>query len=154
MCRLKAIEGSPWLKSPLHYNQHRYFPSKMPRELRKRGRKHKKPNEPGPSDPSLQAQKDHHEKPSEPSWIISVPQAEDAHPEAPFGYVDPDIKAYFRTVDEQIRTWQEDEHKPETDNDDLDPNEGASFSLKLLRDLTIICHASCSETLIFCCCPQ
>ncbi|KAF8845591.1 ARM repeat-containing protein [Paxillus ammoniavirescens] len=95
----------------------------MPRELRKRGKKHKKHNEPGPSDPSLQAQKDHHEKPSEPSWIISVPQAEDAHPEAPFGYVEPDIKAYFRTVDEQIRTWQEDEHQPEMENDDLDPNE-------------------------------
>ncbi|KAF9224354.1 ARM repeat-containing protein [Gyrodon lividus] len=95
----------------------------MPRELRKRGKKHKKSNNPDPSEDHSQAQKDHEKPSGEPSWIISAPKVEDVHPEAPFGYVDPDIKAYFRTVDEQIRTWQEDEHQPVNENDDLDPNE-------------------------------
>ncbi|KAF9246872.1 armadillo-type protein [Melanogaster broomeanus] len=96
----------------------------MPRELRKRGKKHKKPNNPEPTENQPPAQEDHYQKPSgEPSWIISAPHVEEAHPEAPFGYVEPDIKAYFRTVDEQLQTWQEDEHQPENENDDLDPNE-------------------------------
>ncbi len=28
------------------------------------------------------------------------------NPEAPFGYVDPELKAYFRTVDDQLKEWQ------------------------------------------------
>ncbi len=28
-------------------------------------------------------------------------------PAAPFGYVDPDIKAYFKSVDEKLREWEE-----------------------------------------------
>lgn len=27
-------------------------------------------------------------------------------PAAPFGFVDPDIKAYFRSVDERLREWE------------------------------------------------
>jgi nucleolar protein 9 len=49
---------------------------------------------------------------------------EEPHPEAPFGYVDPDIKAYFRTVDDQIRTWQQERPYEENQDADLDPNEG------------------------------
>jgi len=95
----------------------------MPKELRKRGKKHKKSKQ--EEQPPANAPVDEHEKPSEgPSWIISAHKTEDVNPEAPFGYVDPDIKAYFRTVDDQIRAWQEDEHIPEEENVDMDPNEG------------------------------
>ncbi|KAG6328391.1 hypothetical protein ID866_10698, partial [Astraeus odoratus] len=93
----------------------------MPKELRKRGKKHKK------SQQEAQSSEKHvsyDEKPSaEPSWIISARKPETVNPEAPFGYVDPDIKAYFRTVDDQIRAWQEEEHVLDEDNADLDPNE-------------------------------
>lgn len=54
-------------------------------------------------------------------------ETEDAHPEAPFGYIEPDVKAYFRTVDEQIQSWQEDETQPEHEDSGLGPNEGMCF---------------------------
>lgn len=95
----------------------------MPKELRKRGKKHKKSGQGEQS--SAGAPAGEQNKPSEgPSWIISARKTEDVNPEAPFGYVDPDIKAYFRTVDDQIRAWQEDEHVPDEEDVDLDPNEG------------------------------
>ncbi|KAF8121342.1 armadillo-type protein [Boletus edulis] len=93
----------------------------MPREIRKRGKKHKKAKLP-------EGQTQEREDPppngsGEPSWIVSVREAEDIHPEAPFGYVDPDVKAYFRTVDEQIQSWQEARIQPMNEDGDLDPNE-------------------------------
>ncbi|KAL4082064.1 armadillo-type protein [Scleroderma yunnanense] len=94
----------------------------MPKELRKRGKKHKKSQQEG--QPPANVPVNEYEKSSErPSWIISASKTEDVDPEAPFGYVDPDIKAYFRTVDDQIRAWQEEEHVPDEENVDLDPNE-------------------------------
>jgi nucleolar protein 9 len=44
--------------------------------------------------------------------------------EAPFGYVDANIKAYFRTVDVQIRNWQERDGDANERADGVDPNEG------------------------------
>jgi len=97
----------------------------MPKENRKRGKKHKKTQEPSqPSRDTVHEAKnsDHHDRPS---WIVSAQEPEDTHPEAPFGYVDPDVKAYFRTVDEQIQTWQQQRPYEEEDQTaDLDPNEG------------------------------
>ncbi|KAG6375080.1 hypothetical protein JVT61DRAFT_3865 [Boletus reticuloceps] len=93
----------------------------MPREIRKRGKKHKKAKLP---EGQTQERQDHPLNGSgEPSWIVSVREAEDIHPEAPFGYVDPDVKAYFRTVDEQIQSWQEARIQPMNQDGDLDPNE-------------------------------
>jgi nucleolar protein 9 len=112
----------------------------MPRENRKRGKKHKKPaqNQPGPQeDPEA-----HHEDAdyegeqttggfeggSRPSWVVRDREPQ-VNPEAPFGYVDADVKAYFRTVELQIRDWQENPAHINTGysgdgEDEQDPNEG------------------------------
>ena len=104
----------------------------MPRENRKRGKKHKK-------QPQQVPEQQHEEEPEpiiesldKPSWIISGPKEEDVDPAAPFGYVDADIKAYFRTVDVQIRDWQEnrDEDAGEVGDGDSDPNDRMMLFLK------------------------
>ncbi|KAG1803393.1 armadillo-type protein [Suillus subaureus] len=101
----------------------------MPNENRKRGKKHKKTQEPSqPSRDTNQAPQnaEHHNRPS---WIVPAQELEEPHPEAPFGYVDPDIKAYFRTVDDQIRTWQQERPYEEDQATDLDPNEAKRIFL-------------------------
>ena len=82
----------------------------MPRENRKRGKKHKKPapeQEEGiPTQPKRENPEP--EQPEAgPSWIVQQPHAVDTDAEAPFGYLDQDVKAYFRTVDVQMRQWQD-----------------------------------------------
>lgn len=123
----------------------------MPKENRKRGKKHKKPvqTEPEPQeDPEAYQESAECEGESgtggfgggsRPSWIVrdSEPQV---NPEAPFGYVDADVKAYFRTVELQIRDWQESTTHPSVgysgDNDnEQDPNEGNFLSVSLHRCL-------------------
>ncbi|KAJ3990394.1 armadillo-type protein [Lentinula detonsa] len=93
----------------------------MPRENRKRGKKHKaKTTEEAPSyeEPQLDL-----EPQVGPSWIVAASKEdEDFNPEAPFGYVDTDVKAYFRTVDIQIREWQENRQEPLDDEVTVDPN--------------------------------
>ena len=109
----------------------------MPRENRKRGKKHKKhvQNEPEPeADPEVfqedvdyegERQTGGFEAGDRPLWVV-----QDRNPqvnlEAPFGYVDADVKAYFRTVELQIRDWQENPvHGYDGDNENgQDPNEG------------------------------
>lgn len=104
----------------------------MPREIRKRGKKHRKPQHQVLPEGQAQQRENHHpNNPSEPAWIVSARETEEAHLEAPFGYVDPDIKAYFRTVNEQIQSWQEDGTQPVDENGDLDPNEGACIRLNI-----------------------
>ncbi|KAG6864045.1 hypothetical protein C0991_000680 [Blastosporella zonata] len=99
----------------------------MPRENRKRGKKNKKKsdddfvsNETQPPPTQLDP-----EPAGEPSWIRSAPledpEVPEINPEAPFGYVDADVKAYFRTVDVQMLDWQEQEDKAL--DQDTDPNE-------------------------------
>lgn len=103
----------------------------MPRENRKRGKKHKKQLEQGP-------EQQHEEEPEpvvepldKPSWIISGPkEVEEADPGAPYGYVDADIKAYFRTVDVQIRDWQENREEDAGETGDTDPNDRMMLSCK------------------------
>ncbi|KAF5320668.1 hypothetical protein D9619_001195 [Psilocybe cf. subviscida] len=91
--------------------------------VRKRGKKNKKHNE----DESQYYQQNvapevKPESHGEPSWIVpSGRQDEEINLEAPFGYVDSEVKAYFRTVDVQIRNWQE--NQEEEADGDVDPNE-------------------------------
>lgn len=100
----------------------------MPRENRKRGKKHKKqPVE----EQEAAVEETHYEEEPEagPSWIIPATHrdAPQENPEAPFGYVDADVKAYFRTVDVQLREWQENEEQAVEGDEDVDPNESAFF---------------------------
>ncbi|KAF7301584.1 hypothetical protein MIND_00723900 [Mycena indigotica] len=89
----------------------------MPKELRKRGKKKKAQQAEQPEHVPQQPQK------VEPSWIVQ-PKEETTQndTEAPFGYVDVDVKAYFRTVDIQIRAWQ-DAARDLEDDGQSDPNE-------------------------------
>lgn len=97
----------------------------MPRENRKRGKKHKsKTNDEtipyASSEPQVEL-----EPQVGPSWIVTA-SGEDSefNPEAPFGYVDADVKAYFRTVDLQIREWQEGQQEHLDGDANVDPNAG------------------------------
>ncbi|KZT66809.1 ARM repeat-containing protein [Daedalea quercina L-15889] len=97
----------------------------MPRENRKRGKKHKKTNDddhyrqPSAVEPEPEVKE---QQQAGPSWIVHR-QLEEVNREAPFGYVDAEVKAYFRTVDLQIREWQE-QGRPDVGGDeDTDPNE-------------------------------
>lgn len=116
----------------------------MPRENRKRGKKHRKPaqNEPEPeadleiyqedADYEGEQQTGGFEGGDRPSWVVPDKELQ-VNPEAPFGYVDADVKVYFRTVDLQLRDWQESPSLASTgDNDDSgneqDPNEGDFMS--------------------------
>jgi len=101
----------------------------MPKEFRKRGKKTKKSADKVDSKP----QEDHRQRPDNngdeqsagPSWIIPASkESEEINLEAPFGYLDADVKAYFRTVDIQIRNWQENEADTREADEDVDPNEG------------------------------
>ncbi|KAG0698851.1 armadillo-type protein [Suillus ampliporus] len=101
----------------------------MPNENRKRGKKHKKTQEPSLPSRDTNHESQNSERHNQPSWIVPAQESEEAHREAPFGYVDPDIKAYFRTVDDQIRTWQEERPFEEDQTTDLDPNEARRIFL-------------------------
>ncbi|CAL1702092.1 unnamed protein product [Somion occarium] len=96
----------------------------MPREHRKRGKKQKKQantEDAYPPKPVVDEAYDQNE--AGPSWIVSAPRtSSEVNDEAPYGYVDAEVKAYFRTVDLQIRDWQENEHQAEAEPD-ADPNE-------------------------------
>ncbi|KLO15785.1 ARM repeat-containing protein [Schizopora paradoxa] len=85
----------------------------MPRENRKRGKKHKKQKD--EDEYNGYQEKSYEEEVEEPqagpSWIHPRTNAEEEdsefNPEAPFGLVNPDVKAYFKTVDERLREWQD-----------------------------------------------
>ena len=99
----------------------------MPRENRKRGKKHKQQVKDAEAPPEPQSTHIQDEETDTleagPSWIVPARQnAVDLN--APFGFVDTEVKAYFRTVDLQIREWQDTKAEVE-ENEDVDPNEGA-----------------------------
>ncbi|KAG9127153.1 Nucleolar protein 9 [Ceratobasidium sp. 392] len=74
----------------------------MPRENRKRGKKRKANFEQDDSsvhNASPQIEPDQ----SQPVWMHTN---DESSLDAPFGYVDPDVKAYFRTIDSKIQEWQ------------------------------------------------
>lgn len=93
----------------------------MPRENRKRGKKHKKHAE--DTEEQVLETQPVVEDPAQPSWIKPARVIEE-DPSAPFGYVDADVKAYFRSVDVQIRGWAEVDTIEEEPTEDRDPNEG------------------------------
>jgi nucleolar protein 9 len=108
----------------------------MPRENRKRGKKHKKSKEEDDYAPASNVEQQNYTEnqpeagPGEPSWIRPAARPEDEfNPEAPFGYVEQDVKAYFRTVDVQIRDWQDNAAAEEV-SEDVDPNERTSGIVK------------------------
>jgi nucleolar protein 9 len=102
----------------------------MPREIRKRGKRKSK------------TQKEQHEEHEPVSTTFEPEPQQEAGPswmrnasaiagskrveelEAPFGYLDADVKAYFRTVDLKLREWQDGtvQDLPEG----IDTNEGES----------------------------
>lgn len=103
----------------------------MPKEFRKRGKKNKKGADkdewkpPKEDRPPHQAQLEGEKQDAGRSWIIpAAKDAEEVNLEAPFGYIDAEVKAYFRTVDVQIREWQVNEAEA---NEDGDPNEGTLY---------------------------
>lgn len=105
----------------------------MPRENRKRGKKHKKPKEDEEHHAQTRPQPEEQEE-AGPSWIVHR-QAEEVNPEAPFGYVDAEVKAYFRTADLQIREWQEPGRPDVGEDEESDPNEGKPSPTALALDL-------------------
>ena len=101
----------------------------MPKELRKRGKRHKKSS--FENQTHAQEREVLDEGPSSgPSWI--VPRADSSskqfNPEAPFGYVDPELKAYFKTVEDQLKEWQQNRGYA-GEEEDVDPNESTSSYL-------------------------
>jgi hypothetical protein len=99
----------------------------MPREHRKRGKRKKNENE-ATADAVVTSNLEREKVENEnPSWIETAEPPEAAfNPEAPFGFCDPDVKAYFRTVDKQLMEWQELGIEAETDRVE-DPNLGESL---------------------------
>ena len=104
----------------------------MPRENRKRGKKHKKPKEEDNygynyAKPTFEPEPQP-EPEAEPSWMVSAPprDAQESSQDAIFGVVDAEVKAYFRTVDLQMRDWQENQEEAD-ETEGVDPNEGMSF---------------------------
>ncbi len=90
----------------------------MPKDLiRKRGRKHKKEDKGDAFEPKREPAVP---EPAAEAGALAGPSSSPADgtllrpsgpgvidPSAPFGYVDPDIKAYFRSVDEKLREWED-----------------------------------------------
>ncbi|EJU06458.1 ARM repeat-containing protein [Dacryopinax primogenitus] len=77
----------------------------MPREQRKRGRRHKKTDE---NENDHVVYEEEYYQPGEASHT-QPPQAGPSHVEEdlnyPFGILDPDVKAYFRNVDDKLKSW-------------------------------------------------
>jgi nucleolar protein 9 len=96
----------------------------MPKELRKRGRRHKTSSTEDKAPAQGQEVLDEGSS-AGPSWIVPRADSKQLNPEAPFGYVDPELKAYFRTVDDQLKEWQQSRDHAEGE-EDVDPNESAS----------------------------
>lgn len=118
----------------------------MPRENRKRGKKHKKNEEQEQPHAAIDLAQ---VSQNDPSWIKPpLRDMDDPESEAPFGLLDADVKAYFRTVDIQIRDWQEDQEATWEDN--VDPNESAYFcpAMKINRNLCNILK-SYRKTIVF-----
>lgn len=113
----------------------------MPREHRKRGQRKKKRIE-GEEIQEIQEipiarTEVQSTTQTQPSWIedaLVAPVAPENNFEAPWGYVDPDVKAYFCTVEEQMLEWQQSARKPQRDETQVekDPNEG-TVSLIFLK---------------------
>lgn len=97
----------------------------MPRENRKRGKKHRAgQTEQATAYENLKKSAHSHFNPEVEPLPSSPPNLATSDSSSPFGPLDPDVKAYFRTVDEQLREWQEERPNVESD---IDPNEGVQL---------------------------
>ncbi|CAE6481739.1 unnamed protein product, partial [Rhizoctonia solani] len=90
----------------------------MPREHRKRGKK-KKGNKEEAEHELEQQDEEYHEEPN-PQWMETN---DEVNLEAPFGYVDPDVKGYFRTVDARIQEWQSHDYAQDDADEEGNTNE-------------------------------
>ena len=94
----------------------------MPREHRKRGKKKK-----GNADVDEPTGTVNH---TQDDFELEQPQVQWMHTndgpnlDAPFGYVEADVKAYFRTVDAKIQDWQAQDQRQEFVDDEGNTNEG------------------------------
>jgi nucleolar protein 9 len=94
----------------------------MPKENRKRGKKRRREDEKTATGGDAQESAPELDNPK-PSWIVSASkEVPESNTDAPFGYVDADVKAYFRTVDIQLRQWQDNE--VEDDHETANSSEG------------------------------
>jgi nucleolar protein 9 len=101
----------------------------MRKENRKRGKKRRRDDLNPVTDDNLQDSVREFDHPT-PSWIISRPkEPPENNAEAPFGYVDADVKAYFRTVDIQVRQWQDNRVESSAIDNDSTPSEGWHFNI-------------------------
>ncbi|KAG8762568.1 Nucleolar protein 9 [Ceratobasidium sp. 423] len=96
----------------------------MPREHRKRGKK-KKGNKEAVEHEVEQQNEEYHEE-SNPQWMETN---DEMNLEAPFGYVDPDVKGYFRTVDARIQDWQSQEYGRDDADEEGNTNEVAASTI-------------------------
>jgi len=136
----------------------------MPRGLRQRGKRHKKASE--EQEHARKEPDSTEERPlppiydrtnatdSKPSWIIPVASQninDSPDQDAPFGFVDAEVKAYFRTVDSQIRDWQETrtEVEGEGGSAETDPNEGMFTSSVSSRKIDVACKFFKERRLFF-----
>jgi hypothetical protein len=92
----------------------------MPREHRKRG---KKKRADVVSVEHVEARPQQDIEKSLPQWMQTN---DEMNLDAPFGYVDPDVKGYFRTVDSQIQDWQSQEYGRDFASEEGNTNEGTS----------------------------
>jgi nucleolar protein 9 len=105
----------------------------MPREQRKRGKKHRKEVE----EPSIHHVEPVYEEDEEapeagPSWITKSNEHTQSDVDAPFGELDQDLKTYFRTVDTQMKQWIQEHLEPAEGDEEKDPNEGVYFPVWLM----------------------
>lgn len=134
----------------------------MPKEFRKRGKRKPKQSEEDNfgsyGNQSVENQDPEENDPAvlqRPSWIRSAPEeASQQNKDAPYGYVSAEVKAYFRTVDVQIRTWQDDGYEDGDDEgpNDLNANEGEHWHYRLL-DTTASSPGAHRETALLYVCP-
>ncbi|GJJ07712.1 hypothetical protein Clacol_001917 [Clathrus columnatus] len=124
----------------------------MPREQRKRGKKHKAKNDALAGQVEENYQEDDYAV-QEPSVIHYDQHDEDnSDPAAPFGHLDPDVKGYFRTVNDQLKQWQDEGIDTEVDTD-MDPNEqrriffAAALSEMHNKELQLATDPECSVIL-------
>jgi len=81
----------------------------IPKDLRNRGKGNKK-SEADAQPPTKEPELIDECPSSRPSWIVSrAPDSnqDQVNSDAPFGYVDPEMKAYFRTVEDWLKEWQQ-----------------------------------------------
>ncbi|KAF8511204.1 ARM repeat-containing protein [Gautieria morchelliformis] len=123
----------------------------MPRENRKRGKKHKAgETEQAAYETVNESTYGNFHALDEPPVHSQVFNSANEAP--PFGAVDPDVKAYFRTVNDQLRDWQEERPDGEV-GAEVDPNEErrmfftAALSEMKGKELQLASDPDCSPVL-------